>query len=528
MGGGRVIGPIERGCEAPRVERGLGCGARDPRAIARAWHALAVGALALSGLLAFGVVAARVPALARHWSDPELARRVLVVHVDLGIVVWFTALPSALVVLLGQALGATGRAGRLAAAAPWAALGGALLLVAGLWPGAGAPHAVNYVPWVDGPLHWVALPLLALGVLAAHACSAFARRGAAAGSQTMARLAGGAPLPAPVAETLVAVRAWARLGSLYLLAALAAFALATLRLPPEIGGAARSELRMWGGGHLLQHANVAFLLVAWALLASWASGRRLPLAPGALRAVAVALALPLLPALPLLAADPAGGVYRAGFTRLMQWGLFPAPLLLVLLLLPALRRRAPAGGRGSPPAPAALAPLAASLGLLALGCLYGALARGPDLRIPGHYHAAIGAITLAYMALALLLPGPPAGSTAEAAEAAARRARALRRLSALYGSGQALFTTGLVIAGAAGLGRKTYGVEQQLAGGWQTVGLAVMAVGGALALAGGASWAVSALGVVRQLFREAPASARGSFALRAVGAAALGEGESAR
>ncbi|HNZ97403.1 MAG TPA: hypothetical protein PKM64_09425, partial [Thermoanaerobaculia bacterium] len=110
--------------------------ARDRERLARRWLLLASAALAASGLLAFGVVAARVPPFARYLTATELARRVLVVHVDLGVIVWFSALP---VALFHLAAAGPRPAGRFAAFAPWLAAAGALALVTGLLPGWGAP-----------------------------------------------------------------------------------------------------------------------------------------------------------------------------------------------------------------------------------------------------------------------------------------------------------------------------------------------------------------------------------------------------
>jgi hypothetical protein len=60
------------------------------------------------------------------------------------------------------------------------------------------------------------------------------------------------------------------------------------------------------------------------------------------------------------------------------------------------------------------------------------------------------------------------------------------------------FSTGLVLAGSYGLGRKTYGIEQHIGHAGQRIGLWVMATGGVLAFAGGAAWAAATM---RQLRR---------------------------
>ncbi len=283
-----------------------------------------------------------------------------------------------------------------------------------------------------------------------------------------------------------------RLGALYVLLALLALVVTLFRVPVEFTGEVRLEILMWAPGHVLQFANVAFVLVAWALLAAWGTGRGL--GGGAhLRWTGWALAVSMVPIAYLVVQGPAWYRFRTGFMALMQWGLFPPVLLfLALLLVRRLRSREPPR---APASPALLWPLGTSIALMFVGFVYGALIRGSDLRIPGHYHACIGAVTLAFMALTLLLP--IGGVSAIPATLP------MRRMSVLYGSGQFLFSTGLMLAGGYGVGRKLYGVEQQLDRSGQLIGLSVMAVGGLLAFAGGAVWAVAAL---RRLRAPAPAT----------------------
>lgn len=467
----------------------------DRGALARHWLVLAIGSLAASGLLAFGVVAARIPALARHWTDTDLAHRILVVHVDLGVVAWFSALPVAVLELFALARAAP-PAGPLARLAPWLSTAGAILLLAGLLPGLGTPFTVNYVPLIDHPLYFAALTLLFAGVAAAWLERARPRawrpgRGLAG----PVALAGGRPLPESVAATLGASGPLLAVGGAHLLLALFALAVTLARLPAGLARETHFETLMWGGGHVFQFANLAFALVAWAMLAAWGTGRELVRRTAW---AAAALALPVLPILFLLAGDPLGWRYRPGFAALMQWGLFPAALLfLAVVLAPHAARR---GSFDAERRAAALWPLAASLVLMLAGFAFGAAIRGSDLRIPGHYHACIGAVTLAYMALTLLLPESGAGAGDPARTR--RRDRALRSVALLYGGGQLVFASGLVLAGTYGLGRKTYGVEQTIANAGQTAGVVVMAIGGALALAGGATWALAAFSRWRESARR--------------------------
>ena len=466
---------------------------RDRRVLAHHWLVLAVATLAGSGALALGVAAARFPLVARHLTDTDLARRALVVHVGLGVVAWFCALPVALFHLYRLGTGSSPRASQAAALAPWLSGLGALLLLSGLVPGVGTVYTVNYIPLVAHPLYSIGLTFFFGGV----ALSYLDRGVLGIGPRALdgPAGAGAVPLvPAAVAESLVATGSLVRLGALYVLLALVALATGMVRLPDGMEEGTRLEVLMWGPGHVLQLANVAFVLVAWALLAAWGSGRVVSRS----RLVSLVLALPLLPVLTLMAGGPMWRLYRSSFMLLMQWGLFPAVLLFLgIVLAPHLRS---GEVRPAPSSRAALWALSASVALMLTGFVYGALIRGSDLRIPGHYHACIGAVTLAYMALTLLLPGSSTGPVDSSG--------ALRLVSVLYGVGQFVFATGLMLAGSYGLGRKTYGVEQQIERPAQMFGLAVMATGGLLAFSGGAVWAFAVLRRLRSRGPGSPAQER--------------------
>jgi len=100
--------------------------------------------------------------------------------------------------------------------------------------------------------------------------------------------------------------------------------------------------------------------------------------------------------------------------------------------------------------------------------------------VPGHYHCAIGAVTIALMTAAYDFCA--AVSPAGPAMAQPRRAR-LQLV--LFGVGQVVFGLGFALAGAYGLGRKQYGAEQHVRSVGEYLGLSVMGLGGLIAVAGG-------------------------------------------
>jgi heme/copper-type cytochrome/quinol oxidase subunit 1 len=122
----------------------------------------------------------------------------------------------------------------------------------------------------------------------------------------------------------------------------------------------------------------------------------------------------------------------------------------------------------------------ASSGLCVVGWVLGALIRGSTTMIPAHYHAAIGAVTVAFMTVSWPL--------LEALGIRAKDRLSLRLIPwqpAVFGVGQALFAVGFAIAGTEGTARKVFGHEQQVRTPVQSLGLGVMGIGSALAIGAG-------------------------------------------
>ena len=406
----------------------------------------------LAGLLSLLLVVGRLPFLGWLFTDPLFFKRALVVHVDLAIVVWFQA---GTLAFLGLALGPRLHRGLTAAALALAAAGVAGLLVGALLPGA-QPVLSNYVPVIDHPVYFGGLVcwFAGAGLFFALALATPARTDAKALS----------------ADVVIALRASAAANLLALLTFLGAW-----RTTPDALPAVYYELVFWGGGHVLQAANVAAMLALWLhLLHRW-TGRAV-LAPSVATALLAALVLPQVVMPPLAFGGTTATAYFSMATHLMRWTIFP--VVLVVLGVAAVhvwRQRAAANWRDY-----RFVGLAGSAALTLLGFVLGALIRGSSTLVPGHYHCAIGAVTIALMAAAydFCAEVAPPGAAAEAP----RRAR-LQLL--LFGGGQAVFGLGFALAGAYGLGRKQYGAEQHVRSLGEYLGLSVMGLGGFVAVAGG-------------------------------------------
>lgn len=445
---------------------------------ARAWILTGVASLLVSGALAMVVTAAKIPVF-EAWATRHLGfvRWCLVEHVNLANLIWFTALPTGLVQLARSR--SSPEVGR-------ASLGAWLLSVVGIasllscHPGLdSAPILSNYFPVLDHRRYLAGLMMYLGGVAWVHLAHVISFGAPVRDTQ-------GKDRPVDVFDA-VGFGLW--LGTVFFLAALAAFFFAWRGLAPksDLSPTVYFDILFWGGGHLLQHASACFLIVVWMLLISWSSPR-----PALTRAgtfpVFAWIGLPLLILPYLLAQRPATDLYRQAFTAMMQWGMAP-PMALFLVL--AFNRRAgwwphvPGFRRSA---------LAFSILLTAVGVAFGLSIRGQDLRIPGHYHATIGAITIAFMTMAYVALGGERPGT---------RHRLINVAMPLYGVGQILFSGGLFIAGYFGLGRKAYGAEQEVTQPGQLAGLMSLSVGGVLALAGGVLFATAWISALRQASRAA-------------------------
>jgi heme/copper-type cytochrome/quinol oxidase subunit 1 len=167
-----------------------------------------------------------------------------------------------------------------------------------------------------------------------------------------------------------------------------------------------------------------------------------------------------------------------------------------LAVLVGLARAPASRSRAAGPAAPLRAALLASVLLFAAGGLIGIFISGSNVRIPAHYHGCIVGVTLALMGLVYhLLPrlgyGTPQG-------------RLATLQPAVYGVGQLMHIVGLVWSGGYGVQRKVAGAEQVLRSTGEVAGMALMGLGGAIAIAGGLLF----VAVLIRSLRQAPPAGR--------------------
>jgi hypothetical protein len=443
----------------------------DRRRLAAAWLWLAIAALAASGVFSILLVAARAPFLQPLLPTVDFFRVALVVHVDLSVLVWFAAFAA----VLWSAASTERWLG-----AAWTAWGlgllGTLAMSAAPFLNPGAPVMANYVPVIDsGMFLWGLLMFgTAFGLTALRALAVPQRVGVALAPDGALRFGLNAAAVAAAMSILALAWSWAT-------------------VPRLLDSKTYYELLFWGPGHVIQFCWSLVMMVAWLWLASLA-GARVPLSPRVVTLLfAIGLAAVFTTPLIYLVHDVASVEHQKLFTWQMRFGGGLAIVPIAVGVAFGLARAEPPLQRADRDRrlPACRNALWASLLLFGAGGVIGFLIKGSDVRIPAHYHGSIVGITLALMGLTYALL-PKLGF-----------ARPLPRLAVwqpvLYGAGQFLHIVGLVWSGGYGVQRKVAGAEQVLRTPSEVAGMALMGIGGLIAVAGGLLFA---LVVLRTLRRE--------------------------
>jgi len=413
----------------------------------------------LAGFLSLSFIAGRAPVISEWIADPHWIKRVLVVHVNLALLVFIYAYFCGLFTLIPRNNGAT----RLPLLGFAMAIVGVGMLVVTIFVSSADPVLSNYIPVLDHPLFIGSLLVFGCGVALT-----------VLNSRTLTK--------PEIQNKILPISAVPGLQSaaIILLLSLITFIASWAVTPIGTNPQAYYERVIWGGGHLLQFVNMAALASVWFILL----GRLLGQNPLSYKWSAILFGLftlPLLAAPLLTLSGTDNALYITGFTRYMQWGIFPAIsifiiIIVIILVRARLNNALPSKLSGNP----YFIGLAVSMVFIGIGFMLGAMIRGSNTMVPAHYHAALGGITVAFMAVTYLLLdkyGMPL------------RGESLKKKAAfqplLFGLGQALFVAGFAYAGAYGLARKSFGADQHIGSIEAYIGLVVAGTGGLLAIAGG-------------------------------------------
>jgi len=433
-----------------------------PRKLAAGWLILGIMALAASGIYSILIVLSRTPLLYKFIPWTDFFHTSLVVHVDLSVLIWFLALAGVI-----WSICSSSRFYRLGQLALVCTALGTLLVVLAPFSGEGKPLMNNYIPILRNPVFFSGLGLVGggFGLLIVRSLLTPFKPGYGDGESVLKL---GAYLSVITAAVAVIALLWS------------AGQLRGLVPEMQLQGRAYYELLFWGGGHVLQFTHTILLLLVWLWLAQ-AGGASLRNSPATVALCFLIAALPALLAIVIyLGNDILAAQHRIGFTRLMRYGGL-ASLPLGLLVLRAVFSRQETNQALSPVRYALLA----SMLLFAMGGVLAFMIDGVNVVIPAHYHGSIVGVTLAFMGLTYyLLPRlgfrEPVGNMA-------------RWQPWVYAGGQTMHILGLAWSGGYGVQRKTAGAAQGLDSLPEVAGMAMMGLGGLIAIIGGILFIVVAL-----------------------------------
>ncbi|MHA1597804.1 MAG: cbb3-type cytochrome c oxidase subunit I [Alphaproteobacteria bacterium] len=430
----------------------------------RGWAGLAMLSLAIAGVFALLLALSRTPGVQDVFPWPlDFFQKGLVIHVVFSFVVWFLAVLGALLHLATVRLAAdNGASGMARNPIMIAAYASCALLFIPAFLDRGEASLNNYIPAISDPLYYAGLVLLGTAV-ALKVLGLLIRIPGSDGQWKR-------PFVLGVVTT----------GLIYL-AAVAAFTIAFLGLGGQPLSYDFNENLFWGGGHILQYANTALLLIALYQLGRISLGRDLASCK-TMAWVMVLLGLYALIGLSIsLTYGPDGPRYFSAFTD-MQYGLAAPTLLFAVVAVPVVRAARPLPWRDPAFLCLATAPL-----VFAVGGFLGLFVDGNDTRTPAHYHGVIAAINLSFMGLFYGLFLPLLGRELN-------RGKALYAQIFMFAGGQTLAAIGLFLAGGYGTPRKTAGGAQGLEEMGAIVGMVLNGIGALIAIIGGVMfiWMVSA------------------------------------
>lgn len=427
----------------------------------RQWLKLALFSLLLSGLFSFIIVVARTPGIAEFIGDPQFARKSLVLHVDFALVIWFYAFLAVLYLSLLKKVQPL-----LFSIGLKLVIAGSFMMMIPVFIKSADPILANYIPVLDHPLFFAGLLLIAGGLSITFSNSWNFK------TEILSQ-----NLPSFFTRcSALTIRA----AGILVIVAILTFVTSFIITPASIDRTLYFELGMWGGGHILQFANVLGMITVWLILLYKLTGRDI-VSPKLNRWFVSILALPAILSPILLIHGTTSQLYYAGFTQLMRWFIFPVVTIYLILGIKAVWLHYSRSDKLSNPFSSLyFNGFLVSALLTVTGFVLGAMIRGSSTLIPAHYHASLGGITVAYMVMVFILMN-------EYGYRVTKRwpIRLMKLQPLLFGFGQTMFVIGFAIAGMMGMGRKLFGQDQSIYTVEALTGLGLMSLGGLLAMVGG-------------------------------------------
>lgn len=433
------------------------------------WVMFGIVSIGIAGAFALLLAFSRIPGIQDIFPWPlDFFKKGLVVHVVFSFVVFFLSVYAAVAHIAAARLG-NGRPKfpTFGYAAYRLTIISFVFLFVPAWLNRGQPMLNNYVPVITDPLYYMALmalgiamTLMALRVLLnipaylkEHGPNEHAR-----GLDIITLSGIGASVFYLFSFAYVMI-AWSQLGS-----------------PDGPPDHQFNEELFWAGGHVLQFVNVAITIGAWYGISAAVIGRS-PFNPMVVVASIGVLALGVFmtPAFYILW-ESFSGPWMDGFSDLQYIFAF-ATLPVAVVAFRAIPKLINSGAKPWAD-PGTLAAMLSPI-VFGMGGIMGLFVDGQDTRTPGHYHAMIAGVTLAYIGLYFSIFMPLIRRTITSRKTAFATVW-------LFFIGQGVAAIGLFVAGGHGTARKVAGAEQGLSSMGAKIGMGLNGGGGLMAVIGGA------------------------------------------
>lgn len=419
------------------------------------FFSLSIFALMFSGLLAFIIVAARIPGLNKIIDDPFFSRKCLISHVILALIIWLHAFTASLFFLLSS--------NNKKNKDFWpkffilCSYLGVFLIVIAVFIKDTIPILSNYIPVLNNYMFLTGITLFSLAIIFSYI---FSNRFYSYIQDNVISK-----------QASFGIKCTAISFMLSIFCACLSFFFTKNNLHERL----YYEFIFWGVGHLLQICSQMGMLSVWIILLSEILGKS-PISYKWTILIFIFLLCPCIFGLFLPFFGTSNNWYYMGFTYLMKFCIWPAITIFLFVIIPKLFKNKNIFIKSF-----YSCGLIFSIFLTLFGYFLGFLICEQNTIIPAHYHAAIGGVTIAFMTGAFWLCDYYAFNIKEGVFN--RKFIMIQPL--IFGIGQFIFVLGFGYAGINGAIRKAFGSEQHISSFSEMIGLISMGIGGVIAIIGG-------------------------------------------
>jgi cytochrome c oxidase subunit I len=413
--------------------------------IFKLWFLLAISALAFSGIYSFFPYALRTPFLAKILNLADLFSVSLMVHVNLGVLVWFMSVASMLMTILIKPSFYT-----ISFTAVITAIVGTVFIIVSPFVGSAEAYKNDYIPILHNFCFILGIALFFSACLV----------------QSIIAALSFSNVQDNIAKLIIFYLAVIFLVSVVVFL-ISVFQLKQVVMQTNIGLLQFYQLLFWGMGHVLQFCYVQLLIFAWIVIIDRAN-IQLNLEYDWFRLVMRLnfAGIVILPLLYLVYPVDDMDNYNFFTLHMKYWGGALTMLIAGIIAYSIFKSKASAHiGKTA---------FYYSLMLITTGGVIGYLIKGANVTIPAHYHGVILGITVSLMGLFYVLVTEINGN-------AVRLKKANWQIS-LYSFGQLIHVVALAISGGYGVLRKDAGTALSLNAKFF---MGAMGIGGTIALIGG-------------------------------------------